>query len=202
MTATLPFRSTVLPSTNERASIPQAGYRHFPSYLADTTADVLLGWLRESVDWRSERIRILGKSVAVPRLVAWYGDPGVCYRYSGVEHVAGGWPSQLCSVRDLLRREWSAGFNFVLINRYRDGSDSMGWHRDDEPELAGPIASLSLGATRRLRVRVEGGTGSIALDLSHGALLCHERHLPHALMKTRRPVGERINLSFRTVVSR
>jgi alkylated DNA repair dioxygenase AlkB len=201
MTATLPFKSTVVPSKNERASIPQAGYRHLPCYLGKTQADRLLGWLLESVDWRTERIRVFGKPVLVPRLVAWFGDPGICYRYSGIDHAARGWPPELDSLRDLLARECSADFNFVLLNRYRDGSDSMGWHRDDEPALTGPVASLSLGATRRLRVRQEEAVPSLALELGHGALLVHERHVPHALVKTRRLVGERVNLSFRTVVA-
>ncbi len=201
MTATLPLRSTVLPSKNERASIPQPGYRHVPSYLADAQADGLFDWLVGSVDWRSEHIRMFGKTVPVPRLVAWFGDPGICYRYSAIDHLAGGWPSPLRRLRDRLCLDCSADFNFVLLNRYRDGADSMGWHRDDEAALAGPVASLSLGATRRLRVRVPGSINSVALELSHGALLVHERHLPHALVKTRRRVGERVNLSFRTVVS-
>lgn len=173
--------------------------RHWPSYLPADEADDLLSWSLSRVDWRSERIRLFGKAVLVPRLIAWFGDPGICYRYSGIDHIARGWPQELDAVRERICRECSADFNFVLLNRYRDGADSMGWHRDDEPALSGPVASLSLGASRRLRVRVAGRSDSLPLDLGHGALLIHERHLPHALIKTRRRVGERINLSFRTV---
>jgi alkylated DNA repair dioxygenase AlkB len=94
----------------------------------------------------------------------------------------------------------------VLLNLYRDGRDGMGWHADDEPEL-GPqpaIASLSLGATRRFRLRHRRrrDTG-VTLDLAHGSLLlmagATQRHYVHAVPKTARPVGERINLTFRYV---
>ena len=46
-------------------------------------------------------------------------------------------------------------FNSVLLNLYRDGQDSMGWHSDDESELgpAPAIASLSLGEPRRFLLR-------------------------------------------------
>lgn len=171
------------------------------SYLPAAQADALFKWLLNGVDWRSESVRLFGKPVRVPRLVAWFGEPGICYRYSGIDHVAQGWPPGLVSLRDRISRECSVNFNFVLLNRYRDGSDAMGWHRDDEPALTGPVASLSLGATRRFRLRLQDRTDSLALDLSHGALLVHERYLPHTLTKTRRSVGERVNLSFRTVVS-
>jgi alkylated DNA repair dioxygenase AlkB len=100
-------------------------------------------------------------------------------------------------------------FNFVLLNRYRDGKDAMGWHADDEPSLGCKpvIASISLGATRRLLVRARRSKRepSTAVDLRHGSLLlawgdCQHRY-EHSLARTRKPVGERINLTFRNVIS-
>jgi alkylated DNA repair dioxygenase AlkB len=82
----------------------------------------------------------------------------------------------------------------------------MGWHSDDEREL-GPrpvIASLSLGATRRFalkhrrRAELKG-----ALELGHGSLLVMsgptQANFRHALPRTVRAVGERINLTFRVI---
>ena len=94
---------------------------------------------------------------------------------------------------------FSLDSNFVLLNRYRDGSDSMGWHRDDEPELTGPVASLSLGVTRRFHMRAERKTRTQHIDLEHGSLLILDRRTTHALPKTKRKLGERINLTFRQV---
>jgi alkylated DNA repair dioxygenase AlkB len=94
----------------------------------------------------------------------------------------------------------------VLLNLYRDGRDGMGWHADDEPELGrNPvIASVSLGAERRFCLRHRRRRDlKIDLPLPHGSLLCMsgatQHHWLHALPKTRRPAGERINLTLRQV---
>jgi alkylated DNA repair dioxygenase AlkB len=97
-------------------------------------------------------------------------------------------------------------FNAVLLNLYRDGRDGMGWHADDEPELGrNPvIASVSLGAPRRFCLRHRRRKDlKLDLELPRGSLLVMagpmQHHWVHALPKTRRPVGERINLTFRRV---
>ncbi|MCZ6619698.1 MAG: alpha-ketoglutarate-dependent dioxygenase AlkB, partial [Gammaproteobacteria bacterium] len=130
-------------------------YRYIPEYLNQADADELLAWVEAKVEWRQEKYRMFGRLVSAPRLVAWYGDPGLRYNYSGVEHTTTGWPRVLGEVCAGVKNTFSLGSNFVLLNRYRDGTDSMGWHRDDEAELRGPVASLSLGATRRFHVREE-----------------------------------------------
>ncbi|MDH3641389.1 MAG: alpha-ketoglutarate-dependent dioxygenase AlkB [Gammaproteobacteria bacterium] len=191
----------------KRGSIAKPGYTHVADYLGAIDgvsggADGLFEWLLEKTSWRTERLQMFGREVLVPRLVAWYGDPGVTYRYSGIEHCAGGWPSALLPLVESIRSEFAPGVNFLLLNRYRNGADAMGWHTDDEPELADPVVSISLGATRRFHLRAQAGAETLSLDLGHGALLVHGRHWPHAVPRTRKAVGERINLSFRTVVAR
>jgi len=183
----------------KRASITEAGYTYVPAYLEKGAATAMLEWLLANVEWRSERFELFGRSVVVPRLVAWFGDAGVTYRYSNIEHRAQGWPWALLPLLDAVRAEFAPAANFLLVNRYRHGSDSMGWHTDDEPEIAGPVVSISLGAVRRFHLRPVGH--SMRLDLGHGSLLIHDRDCPHALPKTRRNVAERVNLSFRTVVA-
>ncbi len=170
-------------------------FRYVPN--AVEPADGLLDWCEREPFWRVERIRLFGRTLAVPRQVAWYGDPGLAYRYSGVDHRARGWPEALGTLRHLLCRRFVPGLNFVLLNRYRDGRDRMGWHRDDERGISGPVVSVSLGATRRLRL--ETGSGTVALDLEHGSVLVFDGAMRHALMPTRRPVAERFNLTFRHV---
>jgi alkylated DNA repair dioxygenase AlkB len=115
------------------------------------------------------------------------------------------WHPALLEIRERLADCTDAIFNSVLANAYRDGSDSMGWHRDDEPEL-GPqpvVASVSLGAARRLLIR-EPGKRSLGLTLEAGSLLImqgdFQRRYQHALPKTRRPVGLRVNLTYRHVL--
>ena len=176
-------------------------------WLAPAAADALLGALRAQVPWEVHRIRLFGREHASPRLSCWIGDPEAVYRYSGTVFVPHAWPPVLDALRRALQDDLGSPFNSVLANRYRDGRDAMGWHSDNEPEL-GPapvIASVSLGATRRflLRHRVRRDQ-RCALELPHGSLLVMrggtQRHWQHALPRTARPVGERINLTFRWVL--
>jgi alkylated DNA repair dioxygenase AlkB len=177
---------------------------YLADYLKAAEATELLIWLLDRAPWRQETLRMFGREVAAPRLTGWYGDAGIAYRYSGVTHHAcGGWPERLDRLRDALSVDLDAPFNFVLLNRYRHGRDSMGWHADDELELMGPIASVSLGATRRFLVRASGATCSTKFDLEHGSVLVmpagEQQRSRHALPKTARPVAERVNLTFRCV---
>ncbi len=182
--------------------IAQPSLLFVPDYLDRPDADSLLQWANRSVPWGSEQIRLFGRQRVVPRLVAWFGDAGVSYRYSQLEHPCHGWPPELNRLRGRLREDFGVASNFALLNRYRCGRDSMGWHADDEPELSGAVVSVSLGATRTLRLRPSRSGASGGLQLAHGTLLMHDRKLYHALPKTSRPVGERINLTFRQVRTR
>jgi alkylated DNA repair dioxygenase AlkB len=152
---------------------------------------------------------MFGKEVPQPRLTAWYGDPAAQYTYSGLTWEPRPWTPTLLDLRRRLEAATDARFNSVLLNYYRDGRDSMGWHADNEPELgaAPAIASLSLGASRRFRLRpYRGGLThpSFSLDLPTGSLLLMrgptQQHWQHELPKTARPVGPRLNLTFRWIV--
>ena len=176
------------------------------AWLPATDADALLAALHEEVPWEVHRIRMFGREVDSPRLSCWIGDPGAVYTYSRTRFAPRPWPAALVPVRERLRVTLGEDFNSVLANRYRDGRDRMGWHSDDEPEL-GPqpaIASISLGATRRFALKPRGEGGSLALDLPHGSLLVMrgdtQARYRHALPGTARPVGERINLTFRRLL--
>ena len=175
-------------------------------WLPEADADRLLRGLREVVQWEIHRIRLFGREHASPRLSCWIGDSGTGYRYSGSYFEPRPWPPELTGLRERLCAELGTGFNSVLANLYRDGSDCMGWHSDDETEL-GPapvIASLSLGATRRfvLKHRREPQR-KLEIALPHGSLLvmsgATQRNYRHALPRTAKPVGERINLTFRRI---
>lgn len=176
-----------------------------PAFLSATEASALMRELLGDVRWRQEHLRIAGREIPFPRLTAWYGDPGAVYSYSGVENRPVAWTPALARLRDRLRAALGAGFNSALLNLYRTGSDSMGWHADDEPEL-GPrplIASVSLGATRRfeLRSRETGETRRVALE--HGSLLVMsgetQHRWRHQVPKETTVRAPRVNLTFRTV---
>ena len=173
--------------------------RFIENFLSPTEAS---GWLTDlddpnRVTWQRESFRIFGRSVQAPRQLAWFGDAGLNYRYTGIDHEAVGWPTELAALKRRIEDEAEQRFNFLLLNRYIDGADHMGWHRDDEAGCAGNIASLSLGAARRFRFESEDSGNREQIDLEHGSLLVFDGRQRHCLAKTARPVAERINLTFR-----
>lgn len=178
-------------------------HRH---WLPRDAADTLQRTLREDVPWEVHRIRMFGRQVDSPRLSCWMGDPAARYRYSGTEFVPQPWHPALLPLRDQLAAFCGHAFNSVLLNRYRDGDDGMGWHSDNEPEL-GPapvIASLSLGAGRRFLLRRRDDHAKKAeVLLDHGDLLVMggqtQRLYQHSLPKSARPLAERLNLTFRWI---
>lgn len=186
--------------------LPGARVLFDPHWLGPVEADALFTALRDDVPWEVHRIRIFGREVDSPRLSCWIGDPDARYRYSGTMFEPYPWPHALQPLRERLKATVGVAFNSVLANLYRDGRDAMGWHSDDEPELGAEpvIASVSLGATRRFAFKHRQQPESkLALDLPHGSLLvmsgATQRHYRHALPRTARPVGARINLTFRRI---
>lgn len=156
-----------------------------------------------------ETYRIANRTVSSPRLVAWHGDPGAEYVYSGTAHVPEPWTPSLVALRGAVEERSGLQFNAVLVNHYRDGADSMGWHADAEPEV-GPtvddrwIASVSLGAPRRFLLRHRRRPEDLVeLALGDGDLLVMrgttQTHYRHAAPRTARPVGPRMSLTFRHI---
>ncbi|MDQ3617682.1 MAG: alpha-ketoglutarate-dependent dioxygenase AlkB [Pseudomonadota bacterium] len=188
--------------------LPKATLAFDRCWLDARSADALISVVREHTAWENHRIRLFGREHPSPRLSCWIGDEDAGYRYSGTRFEPRPWLPVLLPIRERLAGELGVAFNSVLANLYRDGRDAMGWHSDNEAELGTSpvIASLSLGATRRfmLKHRAEPAR-KLVLELPHGSLLVMsgttQKHYRHALPRTAKPVGERINLTFRRVAS-
>jgi alkylated DNA repair dioxygenase AlkB len=175
------------------------------AFIGVEKADEILAGLWEQIDWWQEKIRLFGRLVQQPRLIAWFGEPGARYSYSGLQLQPLPWIPLLFELKSKLEQHLQSEFNSVLANAYRDGRDSMGWHSDNEPEL-GPdplIASLSFGAERKFLIREKGRSGSRGIFLGHGSLLVMkagcQQAFEHSVPKTRKPTGLRINLTFREI---
>jgi alkylated DNA repair dioxygenase AlkB len=188
---------------------PDAELRYWAQLFTPDDAAALFADLRAEVAWASKSILICGREVLQPRLTAWYGDPGTAYTYSGKRNEPRPWIEPLARVRQRVQEETGLPFDSVLCNLYRDGADSMGWHRDAEPELGHEpaIASVSLGATRRFVMKHRRrSVDRLVLELADASLLLMtgptQHHWRHSVPKTARSVGERINLTFRRIVSR
>ena len=186
--------------------LPQAELLYLPHWVDGLTADRWLQALIAETPWTQPQVRIYGRSFAVPRLVAWYGDAQADYRYSGLVHEPLPWTPLLAELRQRVEQQVGESLNGVLLNLYRDGQDAMGWHSDDEPEL-GPeplVVSLNLGATRRFDLRRTGSSRiAHSLDLEHGSLLVMsgptQHHWQHQIARTRKVLTPRLNLTFRQI---
>jgi alkylated DNA repair dioxygenase AlkB len=165
--------------------------------------------LHAEILWERHRLRLFGREVDAPRLSSWVGDPAAVYRYSGKIFSPHPWSPALIELQKYLLLHCGESYNSVLCNLYRDGRDSMGWHSDDERELGidPVIASFSFGGVRRFRLRHRRDPKiRLELDLPSGSLLrmagSTQKFYRHDLPKTARPVGARINLTFRTILPR
>ncbi len=177
----------------------------FSGFYPEEQADRFFSALLDQIDWRQERLFIYGRWRDVPRLMAWYGDAGAHYRYSGVDHDPLPWLPMLSRLKRDLEQQCQHSFNSMMANLYRHGQDSMGCHADNEKELGqNPvIASLSLGETRLLRFRHGQSGQKQDVELNNGDLLvmagATQHHWRHELPKTRKVKKARINLTFRNI---
>jgi alkylated DNA repair dioxygenase AlkB len=179
--------------------MPPGCVDYYPSWAPD--ADRLFKVLQDEIVWEQHAVTIHGRTMPTPRLTAWFGDGA--YRYSGTLNEPAPWSTALAELRDRLRGELGVDFNSCLANLYRDGTDSMGCHSDNEPELAPrpTIASVSLGDRRRFVLRHRATRERWSWDLGHGDLLVmrdeSQSDYAHAVPKVSRTVGRRMNLTFR-----
>jgi alkylated DNA repair dioxygenase AlkB len=176
-------------------------------FFSKKLADYYFQKLQKSLDWKQEPIRMFGKMVMQPRLTALYGDAGRPYGYSGISMNPSVWTTELLEIKEKLQVFSGIVFTHVLCNYYRDGRDSMGWHRDNEAVLGKnpSIASITFGSTRLFQVRhYETKNHKIDIPLTDGSLLMmsgeSQHHWEHQLPKTKKVLEPRINLTFRKLL--
>jgi len=170
---------------------------------------IVMGRLIDEVPWRAEKIVVWGRTYPQPRLIAWYGDVGKNYTYSGIKLEPLAWTHTLLDIKSRIEVVAGTDFNSVLLNYYRDQRDSMGLHSDDEPELGErPIlASLSLGEERTfiLKHKRDKTLKPVRLKLASGSILLMkgdtQRYWKHGIDKETRPCGPRVNLTFRRILN-
>ena len=163
--------------------------------------------LKDKIKWKQDYIKMYGKSHPLPRLTAWYGDMNKTYTYSGIPMTPNLWNTELIQIKKKVDQYTKINFNSVLLNYYRSGNDSVSWHSDDEDELGDKpiIGSVSFGGTRKFRLRNKINKKLIHnIDLKNGSLLIMreltQKYWEHEIPKTKKPVEERINLTFRSIL--
>ncbi|QIE59020.1 alpha-ketoglutarate-dependent dioxygenase AlkB [Rasiella rasia] len=190
----------------EFIDLPNAEIVYYKDFLSVKEASDYFSVFKDTVLWRQDDIKLFGKTYAQPRLTALYGDEGQRYSYSSLTMEAMPFTSEISALKRNVERITKTSFNSVLLNFYRDGKDSNGWHSDDEKELGkNPIiASVSLGAKRMFQLKNKGdGTLRRSIALEHGSLLVMKgktQHFwKHQIPKTKKIVAPRINLTFRVI---
>ncbi|NDK56448.1 alpha-ketoglutarate-dependent dioxygenase AlkB family protein [Pontibacter fetidus] len=187
--------------------MPDANVWYAPAFFSPEASNLYFQQLLTQINWQQESIRMFGKELPMPRLTAWYGDKS--YTYSGLQNKPQPWLPILSELKQQLEEATGQTYNSVLLNLYQNGQHSMGWHSDDEPELGSEptIASVSFGAPRRFgfRHRYNKELKNTYLTMQHGSVLLMQgptQHFwHHAIPKTTKPTGSRINLTFRKIVS-
>lgn len=191
-------------------AIEDGQLHYFPSAFSQIQSDELMEKSLTDIPWKQERIHIAGKLIPIPRLQCWLGDSDAHYSYSKINMSPEPWPDFLCEIKSRIELLSAHSYNSVLANYYRDGSDSVDWHSDDEDELGSEavIASLSLGTSRvfELKHRYKKQLRSMKISLPHGSVLimkgCTQQFWRHRIAKVKDLHEPRINFTFRHIFKR
>ena len=186
--------------------VPDASIIYYPNFFSTEEATMLFDTLQKEIPWQQDDIKVYGKVYPQPRLTALFGNEGKSYSYSNITMHPHKWSPVLMSIKEKVEKATEAIYSTVLLNYYRDGKDSNGWHADNEKELGtNPIiASLSFGAERMFQLKHNAiPKQKINIPLTHGSLLVMKgttQHFwKHQIPKTTKPIGPRINLTFRII---
>jgi alkylated DNA repair dioxygenase AlkB len=178
---------------------------YFPQFLDNNEADFWFEYLNSTISFQSGEIKLFGKMFKKPRLEAFFADGNLSYSYSGQQLNTQRITDELNELKTRVESVSQLDFNAILVNLYRDGQDSNGWHADNEKELGSDplIASVSLGAERIFEMQHIHSKTRIKLNLEHGSLLCmlqgSQRFWKHQLPKDKSVHLPRINLTFRKI---
>jgi len=192
-------------TTAIQLDMPDADLKYYPNFIPPAETVSLMRSLQASLNWRQEEIILYGKTFAVPRLQAWYGDDHASYQYSNLSMQPLPWNATLLELKQKCEDASNSHFNSVLANLYRHGQDSMGRHADNESELGRQpvIASLSFGEVRNLDFYHNLTKNKVRLPLGNGSLLIMrgdtQSYWQHSMAKTKKALTPRINLTFRYI---
>ena len=191
---------------NTTIALKDAKISYDEHFLSHNEASTYFDVLRKETDWQQDRIKVFGKEYDQPRLTALFANNKNPYTYSNITMHPAPFSAVLLEIKSKIEKTLNQTFTTCLLNLYRNGKDSNGWHADNEKELGiNPvIASVSLGAERLFHMKHRTDkTQKLRLNLAHGSLLVMsgstQHHWLHQIPKTKKNVGERINLTFRII---
>ena len=186
--------------------LPDADIAYYPNFFDSNRANELFEKLKNEIPWQQDNITVFGKTHPQPRLTSLFGNEGKPYNYSNIVMQPNAWNPLVLFIKNEIEEICNENFTTVLLNYYRDGKDSNGWHADNEKELGrNPvIASVSFGAERFFHLQHNTiKDQKLKINLEHGSLLIMKgttQHFwKHQIPKTAKEIGPRINLTFRII---
>jgi alkylated DNA repair dioxygenase AlkB len=198
--------NTLFPSESIEFNLPDSEIIYYPNFFNKEKADEFFEKLKTDIPWQQDDITVFGKKYPQPRLTSLFGNEAKPYSYSNIVMKPHSWNSLLMFIKNQIEEVCPEKFTTVLLNYYRDGKDSNGWHADNEKELGtNPvIASVSFGAERSFHLQHNSiKEQKLKINLQHGSLLIMKgttQHFwKHQIPKTAKPIGPRINLTFRII---
>ena len=198
--------NSLFPTEKINFNLPDAEIEYYANFFDSARANELFDRLKADIPWQQDHITVFGKTHLQPRLTALFGNEGKPYGYSGIVMHPHQWNPLLMFIKEAIETVCPENFTTVLLNYYRDGKDSNGWHADNERELGrNPIiASVSFGAERAFNLQHNTNKEQkLKINLEHGSLLIMKgttQHFwKHQIPKTAKPIGPRINLTFRII---
>ena len=196
---------SLFPQEKITFNLPDAEIEYYPEFFSSAKANELFQLLQNDIPWQQDDITLFGKTHLQPRLTALFGNEGKPYGYSGIVMQPHSWTPLIMYIKEEVETICPEKFTTVLLNNYRNGKDSNGWHADNEKELGrNPIiASVSFGAERVFQLKHNTLDIKQNITLQHGSLLIMKgttQHFwKHQIPKTTKPIGTRINLTFRII---
>lgn len=199
--------SSLFPNTSQHLNLHGADVTYYPNFFTPAETAMYFKTLFEETPWQQDNIKLFGKVHPQPRLTALYGNNDIPYSYSNITMQPLPFTFALSEIKKKIETISPLPFTSCLLNLYRDGKDSNGWHADDEKAL-GPepvIASVSFGASRIFKLRAKANTKRVhKIALESGSLLLMQgktqKMWQHQIPKTAKPIGPRINLTFRILL--
>jgi alkylated DNA repair dioxygenase AlkB len=198
--------NSLFPKEQITFNIPDAEIEYYPNFFDANRSNELFEKLKNEIPWQQDNITVFGKTHPQPRLTALFGNEGKPYSYSNIVMQPNPWNPLLMFIKNEIEEICQEHFTTVLLNYYRDGKDSNGWHADNERELGrNPIiASVSFGEERFFHLQHNTlKEQKLKINLEHGSLLLMKgttQHFwKHQIPKTAKPIGPRINLTFRII---
>ena len=188
--------------------LPKDGTVHYYGKIfTEEQSEIYYVKLLNEINWQHDVVKIFGKEIITKRKVAFLGDEGISYKYSGKTKIAEKWLKFILEIKSTVEQISGEKFNACLLNYYHNGSEAMSWHSDNEKEILkhSAIASLSFGAERKFGFKHNFSKEEIFLMLENGSLLIMKDetqiYWKHKLYTNAKIIEPRINLTFRTIVN-